>query len=126
MSACSPPPTSPTPSSCSTPHAAREAAAIQYATSRFDESIATIEQSLHLIDDVMARLPGDPEVRREQVLSRTKLALFVFETRKDAVRALSEFTRARSPTPSDWFTNIPNRSTLDLIWPGAFTTRAAC
>jgi tetratricopeptide (TPR) repeat protein len=77
-----------------TAHAAREAATIQYSTGKFDQAVATLERSMLLIDAVMLELPNDPGVLREQLLSRTKLAMFAWQTRKDAAHALSELRRA--------------------------------
>ncbi len=77
-----------------TARAAREAATIQYSAGRFEQAMATLEHSMRLIDAVLLKQPGDREVRRQQLLSRTKLGLILWRIRKNPSRALSELSRA--------------------------------
>ena len=74
--------------------ACREAATIQYVAGRFPDCIANLERSLSLLDAVAAERTRDREIVREQVLSRTKLGLLLWETQKDFKRALIELGRA--------------------------------
>jgi serine/threonine-protein kinase len=73
-----------------TARAAREAATIQFAMGRPREAIALLERSLRLIEALRAARPADPVLAREQVHSRTKLGLIVWNDLKDADRALAE------------------------------------
>ena len=77
-----------------TARAAREAATIQFAAGRFPDAVATIERSMRLIETLTSERPDDPELAREQMLCRTRLGLFVWQTHKDADRALAELRRA--------------------------------
>jgi eukaryotic-like serine/threonine-protein kinase len=77
-----------------TARASREAALTQYAAGRFQQAVASLERSVRLIDAVQATRLNDPEVMREQVLSRTRLALLAWQTRKSADSALAELHRA--------------------------------
>jgi tetratricopeptide (TPR) repeat protein len=76
--------------------ASREAATIQYVVGRFQDAVASLERSIQLLDAVEAKRPGDREVTREQIQSRTKLGLFLWHTLKTSDRPLAELRRALS------------------------------
>ena len=100
-----------------TARAAREAATIQFSVGRFEQSIATLDRSMGLIDAVLRDRPGDPELIREQLLSRTKRAMFFWSTRKDAEHSLTELRLAVADAERlvhDNPTSVEARS--DLAW----------
>ena len=106
-----------------TARAAREAAMAQYAAGRFHEAVASLERSVRLIDAVEATRPNDPEVMRQQVQSRTKLGMLLWQTRKSADKALAEARRrSTSPNRSCDLHRVP--SMPDQTWPGVCTTWA--
>ena len=77
-----------------TARAAREAAMAQYAAGRFQDAVASLKRSVRLIDAALATRPNDPEVMREQLQSRTRLAMIVWLTSKSTDSALAELRRA--------------------------------
>jgi len=77
-----------------TARAAREAATCQFVVGKNQEAVASLERSVRLLDAALASRPDDPEVIREQVQSRTKLGLIVWNTLKTPDRALTELRRA--------------------------------
>ena len=57
-------------------------------------AVATLDRSMHLIDAVLLELPNDRTVIREQLQSRTKRAMFLWQVRKEPTQPLSELKRA--------------------------------
>ena len=57
-------------------------------------AVATLDRSMHLIDAVLLELPNDRTVIREQLQSRTKRAMFLWQVRKEPTQPLSELKLA--------------------------------